>query len=329
MWLANAPVVAIWLWFALRARHLFFFSATNPAIETGGVLGESKINILRRLPPQVVPTTLFVKSGTPREKILEQMQAANLKWPVIAKPNIGERGFLVSKLRSEEEIEKYLANNPPDFLIQPYLDEPTELAVMYHRLPASGMGQVTSICIKHNLSVTGDGRQSVRHLMGLQLRSRLQLQRFEKEQPELLNMVPSAGETIELEPIGNHCRGTKFLSGNHLIDENIHRVFNSLSSQMEGIYYGRFDLRCRSIDALRRGEFKVMEFNGVAAEPAHIYDPRIPILEKYRILYRHWKIIFNIYKQQRALGIKPMSFKEAVAALKRYRAYKAHYTANK
>ncbi len=329
MWLANAPVVFIWLWFALRARHLFFFSAANPAIETGGVLGESKINILKRLPAAVVPKTVFVEAGTCTDKILHTMKSAGLSWPVIAKPNIGERGFMVSKLRSEEELQAYLAAAPPDFLLQAYIDAPLELAVMHHRMPDTGAGRVTSICIKKTLSVTGDGQSTVRALMMDDLRSRLQVERFEREQPELLSMVPEKGRVLELEPIGNHCRGTKFLNGNHLIDEDIHAVFNRIAAQMEGIHYGRFDLRCRDVGALRKGQFWVMEYNGVAAEPAHIYDPEMPVPEKYRTIYRHWRIIYHIYKAQRARGIRPMSLKEAIAAVKNYRAYMARHKSSK
>jgi hypothetical protein len=157
------------------------------------------------------------------------------------------------------------------------------------------------------------------------LRSRLQLQRFEKEQPALLKLVPEKGQVLELEPIGNHCRGTKFLNGNHLIDDEIHNVFNRIASQMEGIHYGRFDLRCQSVEALRKGEFLVMEYNGVAAEPAHIYDPEMPVLEKYRSIYRHWEIIYRIYKAQRARGVRPMNVSEAFAAVRNYRAYMARY----
>ncbi len=329
MWLANAPVVLIWLWFALRARHLFFFSAANPAIETGGVLGESKMNILKRLPAEVVPKTIYVQAGTKSPEVLAAMQAAGLSWPLIAKPDIGERGFRVSKLRSEEDLQTYLATDPPDFLLQAYIDAPVELAVMHHRMPATGAGRVTSICIKETLCVTGDGASSIRELMMQNLRSKLQLDRFERQQPWLLEQVPHKGQVLELEPIGNHCRGTKFLNGNHLIDEEIHKVFNKVASQMEGIYYGRFDLRCQSIEALKRGQFQVMEYNGVAAEPAHIYDPGMPVWEKYRSIYRHWKIIFRIFKEQQKRGVSPMSLRQAIATVKNYRAYMARYKPNK
>ncbi len=308
---------------ACKAPFLFF--GCQFGIETGGVLGESKINILKRLPQEVVPKTLFVEAGTSLGEVLRAMDADGLNWPVIAKPNVGERGFLVKKWRSEAELKAYLTAGPPDFLLQAYIDAPVELAVMHHRMPDTGQGRVTSICVKENLTVTGDGQSSVRALMMQDLRSRLQLERFEKEQPALLNLVPEKGQVLELEPIGNHCWGTKFLNGNHLIDDEIHNVFNRIASQMEGVHYGRFDLRCQSVEALRKGEFLVMEYNGVAAEPAHIYDPEMPVLEKYRSIYRHWEIIYRIYKAQRARGVRPMNVSEALAAVRNYRAYMARY----
>jgi hypothetical protein len=84
--------------FALRARRLFFFSAVNPVIETGGAWGESKSKILQRIPSSHVPATIFVQKGTDFQAVREKMQAAGLnEWPVIAKPDVGERGFWSKK----------------------------------------------------------------------------------------------------------------------------------------------------------------------------------------------------------------------------------------
>ncbi|MBC8153596.1 MAG: hypothetical protein H7Z72_11850, partial [Bacteroidetes bacterium] len=44
-----APVFVYWLWLSLKARSFFFFSAGNPSIELGGLLGESKIDILDKI----------------------------------------------------------------------------------------------------------------------------------------------------------------------------------------------------------------------------------------------------------------------------------------
>ncbi len=328
LWAANLPLAFMIAYFALRARRLLFFTAVNPVIETGGMWGESKFNILRRIPDSHVPATVFVKKGTDFQAVMGKMRSVGLdKWPVIAKPDIGERGILVKKIKHEADLRDYISKNPIDFLIQNFLVEPLELAVMCHRMPGSRATTVSSICIKETLKVKGDGRSSVRQLMLQSDRARLQLERFDREQPELLRQVPALGQTLELEPIGNHCRGTMFLNGNEHIDPAMTQVFEAVLSQMEEIHYGRFDLKCRSIEHLRStGEFKIMEFNGIGGEPAHIYDPSYPLLNKFRDIYHHWKVIFNIYKTQAANGIKPMTFKEGIESLRVYSDYKKSIT---
>lgn len=322
MYVANIPVVLFWWWFALKARQLFFFSAVNPAIETGGVLGESKINILDRIPVAYKPRTVFLAAESRLEIALEKMQQAGLSFPIVAKPNVGERGLLVTILQDADALGRFLEKRLPDLVLQSYVDLPEEVSVLYHRLPGTDHGRVTSICLKEKLSVTGDGQQTIRALMQAKPRARLQLARFEREQPVLLSKVPETGEQVWLEPIGNHSRGTMFLSGNHLINEAVHQTFHQIGREMEGIFYGRFDLKCKSLSSLETGEgIQILEFNGVAGEPAHIYDPAIPIFQKYRDYFRHWKIIYQIYQLQRSRGVEAMSLQEARASWLRYRAY--------
>jgi hypothetical protein len=322
IYIVNIPVVFIWLWFAFRARDLFFFSAVNPAIETGGVMGESKINILNRLPKQFVPKTIFIKKGTDFEAVLRQVQKAGLGYPLIAKPNVGERGLLVSKIKCSTALKQYVAANKVDFLVQEFVDLPMELSVLHYRFPGEKKGEVTSLCIKESLKVQGDGLSSIRQLMEDLPRAKLQLPRFENDLPRLLETVPGKEVMVELEPIGNHSRGTLFLNGNKWIDKTFTRIFDAIAFEMEGIHYGRFDLKCSSMEELKLGQkIHIFEFNGIASEPAHIYDPDYPFLKKYADIFRHWKIIFAIYKKQKALGIKSMTLKEALQSLKDYFSY--------
>lgn len=321
-YVANIPVFGMALWFALRAGRLFFFSAVNPAIETGGVWGESKYEILEAIPAAFRPKTLFLKKGTPLKEALDYIANAGLTFPLIAKPNVGERGFLVAKINGEAGLETYLSQNDVDFLIQEFIAGPLELSVLHYLPPGAAKGETTSICIKNFLEVKGNGKSDIRTLMKENPRARLQLERFEKDFPLLLRQIPEPNEQVLLEPIGNHCRGTAFLNGNHLIDKNLMRIFDSVLSEMEGIHYGRFDLRCKSVEALKKGDFKVMEFNGIAAEPAHIYDPSIPIWEKYRIIWAHWKIIYRLYQIQKKRGVKSMTIGEAMERYRKYAAYK-------
>jgi len=328
-WLANVPVYGFYTWFALRARHLFFFTNVNPAIPLGGAMGESKNDILQRLPPDIVPNGVFARAGEPFDTILKMLKKARLEFPLIAKPDVGERGFLVQKIASSDALALHLRRFPVDFILQEFLTLPMEMTVLFHRFPAQP-GQsneapafgITSVCIKEFLSVRGDGHSTVRQMMELQSRSAFQVPRFEQESPEILLKVPTAGEYLLLEPIGNHVRGTKFLNGNHLIDADLIAAFKPLCAQLDGILYGRFDLKCASPEALRRGEFKVMELNGVLGEPAHIYDPAYGMWRAYRDLYRHWRIIYRLHRAQCWLGILPTPHREAWGMMRKYFRYK-------
>jgi len=137
-----------------------------------------------------------------------------------------------------------------------------------------------------------------------------------------MRSVPAEGETLLLEPIGNHARGTKFINGNHLIDQTLRDVFQPVWENMEGVYFGRFDLKCASLDALWRGEFTVMEMNGVFSEPAHVYDPANSIGGIYRDYYHHWKSMYHISRAQSKRGVKPTGIREGVAFFMQYFRYK-------
>lgn len=315
------PVIGMWIYFMIRARALAFFSAANPVINTGGMFGESKINILRRVPRELVPKTLFMaREEHSWIRLQEWMQAENLSFPLIGKPDIGERGFLVHKLKDEREARQYLKEARGDILIQEFIDLPLELSVLYFRFPDERRGHVSSVTLKEPLTVTGDGRSSIAELVADYPRARLQWKRLRKRWEQRSDEIPAAGEVVELDPIGNHCRGSTFRNGNHLIDERMVAVFNRVGQQMEGIHLGRFDLKCESIEALKQGrDFKVLEFNGVAGEPAHVYDPENSLWQAYRDYYVHCRNVYLVSQAVRAQGVGVMSVPEILNAFREYR----------
>ncbi|MGB1242797.1 MAG: hypothetical protein ACPG49_09760 [Chitinophagales bacterium] len=323
-YITNIPVVLFWLYFSLKARSLFFFSAANPAIETGGVLGESKIKIIDQIPISYKPDTIFVPQSTSFEKVLQWVKNAKLDFPMIAKPNVGERGFLVQKLTSIKDLQQYHQKNSLDFLIQEFVNYPLEAAILHYRYPHQSQGIISSVCIKEFLSIEGDGRGTVLELMQKKPRARFQIERLSPvlSANGLLDSIPSKGEKIELSAIGNHSKGTKFLNGNALIDEDMRQVFDQISLQLKGIHFCRYDLKYESIEDLKQGKnFKILEINGVAAEPAHIYDPQYSLLQAYKDLFQQWKVIYEISYYQHRNGVEYMTFGEAKKAVKDYLAY--------
>ena len=322
-WLANVPMYGFWLWFAARARHLAFFSNVNPDIPLGGALGESKHDILQLLPPEIVPKTFLVRGGETFENVVIALKNVGIDYPLIAKPDVGERGFLVKKINAPGELKAHLGRFPANFIIQEFLTLPVEMTVLFHRFPAANERfGISSVCIKEFLSVRGDGVSTVRALMEQNTRAVFQLERFEREFSEVLEKIPADSETLLLEPIGNHCRGTKFLNGNHLIDAPLLSAFEQICGQLPGVLLGRFDLKCESVEALHRGEFKVMELNGVFGEPAHVYDPSCGMWRADRDFYRHWRLLFDLNRAQVRRGIHPTPHREAWQHVRQYFRYK-------
>ncbi len=313
-YIANIPVVFFWLWFAIRARKLFFFTAINPAIETGGMLGASKFGILKLFPGELIPESLLLMKGKKRMKTVQDWMATNqIGFPIILKPDVGERGFLVKKANGVQDIEDYLVRAECDVIAQAFVDLPIEISVFYSRLPGAEEGQISSLCLKEYLQVEGDGQSTVEELMRSKNRAFLQLKRLKVMDPEVLMYVPARSERILLEPIGNHSRGTKFINGNQQIDEKLVQRFDRLFRKVEGVNYGRFDLKCQSLEDLRSGgPMKIFEFNGVASEPAHVYDPDYSVWKAYGDFFKHWRRLFDIYKIQSNRGVPVIPFWEAV-----------------
>ncbi len=313
--LVYTPIYLYWVWLGLRARSLFFFTAANPAIEMGGLFGESKSSILQVLPQELIPLSIYVEPSQSDEEVLSLAQAAGIHFPFIAKPDMGERGFKVEKIEDSAAFFAYRKEVPTRLIIQEFVGYPLEVAVLYYRFPGEKQGKITSITLKEYLSVTGDGSSSVRQLMQAYPRARLQLATFEAKHPALLDQILPAGERRELNPIGNHCRGTTFFDGTHLVDAQLLKTFDGISHRLKGIYFGRYDIKCQDFEALRQGrDFCILELNGLKSEPTHIYQPGFSIWKAYSVLFRQWKTIFQLAKANHALGVPYMGFKEGMKA---------------
>lgn len=321
-WVFYLPLTPLLLWEGLKAGHPLFFTRVNPAIPCGGLFGESKWGIMRLFPPGLFPPTAFV-SGEPRtpDSLRESLNRAGVCYPLVAKPDVGERGHLVRRCPDEATLLDHLSAHPERcFLLQQWVNLPEELSVLAYRLPGEERVRVSSLCAKRFLSVLGDGRRRVEALLAEDLRGRRQLARLRREYPALLATVPPEGERLLVEPIGNHCRGTLFLDWNDRIGPALEETFRKVMGGMDGVHYGRFDLRCRSLEALERGEdFLVLEFNGVSSEPAHIYQPGRPLWKAYRDVVRHWRVIAAISRRLARQGVPAAEWRSLFTHYRRWR----------
>src|SRR5688572_11884918 len=70
----QAPFFFYWLWLSLKARSFFFFTASNPSIFSGGMLGESKYDVLKMIPERLRPKTTLIKTPATLKDVTSAMR---------------------------------------------------------------------------------------------------------------------------------------------------------------------------------------------------------------------------------------------------------------
>ena len=324
-WLFYPPVVLYVLWLGLKHRSLSLVTAVNPAIPTGGFIGESKSAILDGLRARrdlLAPYRLIRAAAPPAERLeLARAFQAELDapLPIVLKPEVGQRGSGVRVLENQEELEACLAELEVDHILQRYVPGP-EYGVFYLRAPGAARGRVFSITEKRRPEVVGDGAQTLEELILRDRRAVAVAPTYLGLHAARLQDVPVPGERVRLVELGTHCRGAVFLDGGHLATPELEAAIEELSRGYEGFWFGRYDLRAESEEAFRAGRgFQVLELNGVTSEATHIYDPKTPLLEAYRVLFEQWRLAFEIAAANRTAGARPASVGEMLRELASYR----------
>ncbi|WP_196885081.1 D-alanine--D-alanine ligase [Aureivirga sp. CE67] len=290
------PILPYAVYLALKSRNPVFFSATNPAIKHSGNGAESKYKTIQLIPEEFRPKTILVKKKHSFKQTMTEIENARIEFPLIAKPDIGFRGLLVKKIDSPEILETYLQQYKIPIIIQEFVSYSNECGLFYYRIPGEEKGDISSITIKKYLTVSGNGKHTLEELIIQDERAQFYLDLMREIHGEGLKEVPENNESVLLNVIGNHAKGTQFFNGNHLIDEKLVESFDALNQQIEGWYYGRLDIKYDKFEDLRKGKnFKILEINGIIAEPTHIYDAtNQTYLNSIRTIKDHWKMIHKI-----------------------------------
>ena len=131
---------------AIKAKSFTFYTAANPGIFLGGLIGESKREILEKIDKQYLPITYYFKHSDTLQKVIETLEKNGLNYPIIVKPDIGERGDNVEKINTLNELKTYFTSHrQADFIIQEFIAEPIELGILYYKMPLTNETGITSI----------------------------------------------------------------------------------------------------------------------------------------------------------------------------------------
>ena len=327
LWKFYPPVILYILWLGLKQRNLAWFTATNPGMPLSGLVLESKQQILKGLQTagEVVPSFAVISKSSDKksqlEKLLSLQESPEFQFPLVLKPDVGERGLGVAVIRTKEQAEAYFEKSKDDIIVQPYLSG-EEFGIFYYRYPDEENGHIYSITDKQLPFVTGDGKRTLEDLI-LDHPWAVAMAPFfiTKHAARILEIIPS-GETLTLAEIGTHSRGSVFLDGSHLITEALVAEIDRISKHFTGFYFGRYDVKAPSVEHLQQGrEIRVIELNGITSEATSIYDAKNGLFTAYKVLFGQWAIASKIVNQNRALGIKPASHWQVI---KQYFDYRNH-----
>jgi membrane protein DedA with SNARE-associated domain len=305
------PVVFYIAYLALKHRSLTIFTCANPAIPASGFIGESKAEILRGLNESEAAKPFLLKHlFLPKDSTLEEkLQNANdfmtendLSFPVIIKPDVGERGFGVQIIKCAEELEEKLSGADENLILQEFATG-EETSVFYYRYPSEESGKIFSITEKRFPRVTGDGEATLEELILRDKRAVCLAEKYLERNAERLETIPAKGEQIQIIDVGTHSRGAIFLDGGWMKTACLEVKIDEICRGFAGFYFGRFDIRVESFEEFSRAEnFKIVELNGVTSEATNIYDPQNSLFDAYKILFRQWKIAFEISAQNKKRG---------------------------
>lgn len=325
-WAIYWPVLLYGCYLALRYRSATLWALSNPGIEPlGGLALESKGAILAQLDAhsQHLPHwTTLDPDQTPAARLASAeafMQSQQLDWPIVIKPDVGERGQGVAVIRSRQALTDYLGQAHSRCILQEYVSG-QEFGVFFVRPPEQTTARIFSITEKHLPSVIGDGQHTLRQLITSDARLLALADFYLTANYRRLDEIIKVGERIPLVELGTHCRGAIFYDANHLISPALAEALNRLVPPESGIHFGRFDLRAPDAEQLKAGTaFKIIELNGVSSESTDIYDPHNSIFHAWRQLFRQWRLAFEIGADNRALGHPPPTLSEVFNVIASYR----------
>ena len=318
-WVFYLPFIPYYLIKSIQHGSFCLFSNVNPSIYLSGIVGESKEEILSMIKPEYLPQSLYFDTHLHTiDEVIKTIEAT-IQYPLILKPDVGERGNLVEKIADTQKLKIYLENIQGKFIVQEFIDYPYEFGIMYYHIPNTDEYKITSIVEKGFLNVVGDGVSSIKSLLSKNDRALLVWDYLEEHLSDTWNSIPKKDELIYPQPIGNHCKGTMFIDSTHLTTDELTHKVHTMAKNIPEFYYGRFDVKAKSLEDFNRGDFiKVMELNGVTSEPGHIYDPNYSLITAYKDILNHFRIILKISKANTKRGFKPASFSEVYKLLSNF-----------
>ncbi len=289
----RAPIYVIGLYFAIKAKHPFFFSAINPDIPWMWFLDDAKTDTYKLLEPRLYPQSVEISIPISHIKLQWYIKDSQLVYPMIIKPNWDSvRWNDVYYIVSPEDRTTYLTKLAPNnYLIQEYITW-EEYSIYYCCYPNHSSGNILGITKKIYPTITWDWISTIGQLIQSHKRYHRYYLLFRDTYHIDMNEVLPSWVSKQIATIWNHSKWSMFLDRSSYISNSLVQVIDNIFDHNVGVHLFRLDIKTQSRDKLLEWNFKIIESNnGVFAEPTYMYDPDYKLINAYKQIYNirnHW-----------------------------------------
>ena len=248
------------------------------------------------------------------ESVHARLRDQRMHFPLIAKPDVGYMSRGVELLGTADEPCQYLRTFPEGqcVILQEFIHEDAEAGVYYRSSPEAPDDYEVRVALTYFPFVTGDGVRTVLQLLRADSRFGYFENVFRLDGCE--DRILNAGEIFRLKISGSTRDGTIHIhlpvDARSRLAETIHAISRSLPE----FWIGRYDVKFKDVEALLKGEFKILELNGAGGEDLTAWDPNKPLVSATAFLFRQMRALFHIGAVNKARGLKPFTGFDVIKA---------------
>ncbi|USN99217.1 MAG: alpha/beta fold hydrolase [Phycisphaeraceae bacterium] len=323
-WAIYTAMLPHFLRLAVRHRSFMCWTCVNPGIRpAGGVGGESKDGITRGFRDDRVLHQVAIEPGPDRAHRAREALRTNpalAGFPIMVKPNEGQRGDNVVCAHNEREFDEAVASIKGLLLLQRYHPGPVETGLFWirnvetvgHESTDKPQGHIFAVTRKVFPTLEGDGRHTIRWLIVTNRRFTLQARAYLRNLEGRHDDVLAKGERVPIANRGNHTKGCLFKDAPELVTPELSESIDRAARTWRGpngepFDTGRFDVRCTSEEDLKAARnIAIIELNGVTSESSNMYDPDFSVRRGLGQLARQWTHTFELGAARKAAGARPM-----------------------
>ena len=315
-WLLYLPVRLGMVLLSLRHRRLTAFASANPAFgRVGGFIGDAKSLLLRpfQRDSRCCPTLALSLEDAADERVRQATAFAVCHgFPLVFKPEVAEDGAGLRFVHSQPQLERLVAGAAEDILLQKFVPG-FEFEVVWRRNPGRDDGRIMAVVYKQDVTVRGDGEQTLEELIWLDEVAVSRAHLFLRCHARDLNRVIPAGQKVTLNLTGSYGHGARCRHRADLATVELDAAVTQFAKRFPGLHFARFDLRAPSTEDLKAGRFIVTEVGGCCHVSSLLRDESLRFSRSYAAVWDQLRACLDAGAYNLRQHVRPVPLDEIMA----------------